>query len=291
MDHIRQALERARALNSGVGQQRDYTAPALSPQQQVSSGYSRDSAINGQRQDIALDAIHLKSMRIIAHDERDSRAKSFDMLRTQVLQSMDQENWKVLGITSPTPGCGKSVTAVNLALSIARQRERSALLVDLDLLNPQVANCLGIDDVNSVESVLDGRTRLSTAIVPARIGGSRILVLPAEPTPSDSSAWMASRELSTMLQDIKRDYRTHTVIVDLPPLLSSDDSIAILPHLDCVLLVVAVGTTTVAEIEECNRHLRKTEVVRFVLNKVPKLKTGYYPYYGIRDRSSDRSRR
>ena len=66
------------------------------------------------------------------------------MLRTQILQSMDMKAWQFLGITSATEGCGKSVVAVNLALSIARQPERSVLLVDLDLQKPQVANYLGL---------------------------------------------------------------------------------------------------------------------------------------------------
>jgi protein-tyrosine kinase len=275
MDHIRQALERARALNAGVS-----AAPALAPQ--LPDAGNPNCAVNGHSQDIRLDAVRLEASRIVAYDERDSRTKSFDMLRTQVLQSMDQKNWRVLGITSPSPGCGKSVVAANLALSIARQRERSALLVDLDLMNPQIANYLGLDPRNTVESVLEGRSRLADAIVPARIGNSRLSVFPAELSASDSSAWMASREVSAMLQNLKRDYRTHTIIIDLPPMLSSDDVIAVLPNLDCALLVVAVGCSTIAEIEECNRHLGATEVVRIVLNKVPKLKTGYYPYYGAR---------
>ena len=54
------------------------------------------------------------------------RSKAFDMLRTQVLQAMDQHQWQLLAITSPTPGCGKTLTAINLALSIARQADRSA---------------------------------------------------------------------------------------------------------------------------------------------------------------------
>ena len=67
-----------------------------------------------------------------------------------------------------------------------------------------------------------------------------------------------------------------TVIVDLPPVLCSDDVIAILPQIDCVLLVAAAGATTKSEIEECNRHLQSAEVVRLVLNKVPDEAARYY---------------
>ena len=64
------------------------------------------------------------------------------MLRAQVLQSMDENGWQFLAVTSPTTGCGKSVTAINLALSVARQSERSVFLVDMDLQRPKIADYL-----------------------------------------------------------------------------------------------------------------------------------------------------
>ena len=78
--------------------------------------------------------------------------------------------------------------------------------------------------------------------------------------------------MSGVLQKIKQDYQSSIIIVDLPPLLSSDDVLAFLPRLDCVLLVTAVGTTTIAEIKESSNHLQSTELVRIVLNKVPRIR-------------------
>src|SRR5260221_12343545 len=93
---------------------------------------------------IPLKAAHLESMRIVSHNKDDLRARSFDMLRTQVLQSMDPNGWQFLAVTAPTAGCGKTVTSCNLALSIARLPEWSFLLVDFDMLNPKVADYLCI---------------------------------------------------------------------------------------------------------------------------------------------------
>ena len=200
------------------------------------------------------------------------------MLRTQVLQSMDQKDWKIIGVTSPTPGCGKTVTAINLALSVARQPERSVLLVDLDLRKPQVASCLGLRRNEGVISVLDGRTTLASAIIPARIGNNHLAVLPTEAATSGSSDRMASRAMTEMLEQIKRDYQSQMVILDLPPLLLSDDVLAILPQLDCVLLVAAIGTSTIAEINESNKHLQSLGIVRLVINKVPPSHSNYYYY-------------
>ena|ERR1700682_4800441 len=281
MENIRQALERSREPKVGHAEQKEYIQ--THPPRPLSD---TDAAVAGlgvtQKREIMLNAAHLESKRIIAHDETDPRSKTFDMLRTQVLQSMDQKNWNILGITSPSPGCGKTLTAINLALSIARRPERSALLVDLDLQKPQDANYLGVNCECGVVSVLEGRASLSDAIIPTRIGNCQMLILPAEGTTLDSSARMSSRALGTMIQELKRDFRSHTVILDLPPMLSTDDVISIMPQLDCVLLVAAVGRTKISEIEECNKHLRSTEVLRIVLNKVPNFNAEYYSYYGSR---------
>jgi Mrp family chromosome partitioning ATPase len=197
------------------------------------------------------------------------------MLRTQVLQSMDQRNWQFLAVTSPTAGCGKTVTSINLALSIARQSERAVFLVDLDLHRPQVASCLGLKCQNGLLSVLDGRAGLPDAMVQARIDNYQFLVLPAEGPILGSSELLASRAMSSLLQTIKRDFKSYTVILDMPPMLTGDDVIALLPQLDCVLLVAAVGTSTLSELKQCSKHLQSAEVVRVVLNKTPDTTVGY----------------
>ena len=273
MEPIRQAVERAKA--SGV-------APPEPQGRPISARQVQPPGLGNTRPDhplhikeVQLDRQHLESCRLIAHNAADPRASSFDMLRTQVLQSMDQRNWQFLAVTSPTAGCGKTVTSINLALSIARQSERAVFLVDLDLHRPQVASCLGIKCQNGVLSVLDGRAGLPDAMVQARIDNYQFLVLPAEGPILGSSELLASRAMSSLLQTIKRDFKSYTIILDMPPMLTGDDVIAILPQLDCVLLVAAVGTSTLSELKQCSKHLQSAEVVRVVLNKTPDTTVGY----------------
>ena len=225
---------------------------------------------------VPLNAARLESRRIISYDVADQRSKSFDVLRTQVLQEMDRKHWQVLAVTSPTAGCGKTLTAINLALSIARQPERAALLVDMDLRKPQVSRRLGISAEDGLVGVLEGQSSLPGAMIRAQVGRHEVLVLPAETTPADSSECMTSRAMREVLATLKRDFRPWTVILDLPPMLLGDDVLAVLPLVDCALLVTAVGTTTTAEVEECNRYLQSTSVVRVVVNKVPDWNNRYY---------------
>jgi protein-tyrosine kinase len=282
MEQIKQAVERAKA--GAPGEQLRPVEPhgqmALPPQSQrpvqASEARARQSA--AAYNNVELNWTYLEQHRIIAHNVADPRSKAFDMLRTQVLQPMDKRNWQFLGITSPTEGCGKTVTAINLALSIARQPQRSALLVDMDLQRPAVADYLGIKSRQGMQAILEGRATLPDGVIQVGANSCELLVLPAEAPTVHSSELIATRDMDMLLHEIKRTFRSQTVIFDMPPLLQGDEVIATLPKIDAVVLVTAVGVSTVHEIRECNRHLQATEVIRLVLNKSNETVQRHYYY-------------
>jgi Mrp family chromosome partitioning ATPase len=271
MDQIRQAIDRAKQTGPLLTEAK----PSVSAQVHRIAGAGMVLA-----PEAVLSVAHLESNRVIAHDISDPRARSFDMLRTQVLQPMDMKSWQLLAVTSPTPGSGKTVVSLNLALSIARQPDRQVLLVDMDFQKPKVANYLGLKVEDGILSVLEGRTVLSNAIVPARIRNQQLLVLPCEATTLRSSEFMASRQMAGLLQDIRRSFPGWTVILDFPPILAGDDFITILPRIDCVLFVVGAGRSTKTEIKDCNKHLDSASVIRVVVNKaLDSSATHYYARY------------
>ena len=269
MDSIKQAVELARAAE---------VAPGRSPSSGIQENPVRPR-IDGQIREMRLDSGHLEAARIVAHGGASEHGRYYDMLRTQVLQEMDKKSWQFLAVTSPTAACGKSVTACNLAMSIARLPERSVLLVDMDLRKPMVASYLGLEATDGVLGVLEGRSTLQGAIFQASIGPNSMLVLPGSVSTSGSSEWMASQTMGTLLQTIKRDFRSHLVIFDLPPMLLGDDVISILPRMDAALLVAGIGSTSVSDIKECQKHLQRTPVVRVVVNKATETAGSYYGYY------------
>lgn len=273
MENIRQAVERARADKSQ--QPLEHSGAA---HHRIEFAGIAQSEPQGHANERRLDTAYLQSKRIMAYDAADQRSRPYDMLRTQVLQTMAAGGWKILGITSPGPGCGKTLTAINLAFSIARHPDQSVILVDLDLQRPQVANSLGIvsPDGGTLD-VLQERQTLAGAAIPVNADGRRLIVLPTAAT-TGSSGSIASRAMRNLLQDFRRTYRSHTVILDLPPILSSDDVIALMPQIDCVLLVAAVEVSKVSEIQECNRHLQASHLIRLVVNKSPDANTHHYYY-------------
>jgi len=268
MDSIRQAVELARSSDNLPQQELVGASKPISVGHEVSS-----------IREVRLNADHLEANRIVAFGGGSESGRYYDMLRTQVLQEMDKKNWQFLAITSPTAGCGKTVTACNLAMSIARLPERSALVVDLDLRKPRVASYLGLPKSEGVLGVLEGRSPISSAVVKASVGPNSLFVLPGAGLSSGSSEWMASQTMTALLQGIKREFRSHTVIFDLPPMLLGDDVISIFPRMDAALLVTGVGSSSVADIKECQKHLERVPVVRVVVNKVTEKIDTYYGYY------------
>jgi protein-tyrosine kinase len=274
LDPIRQAIDIARRSGeqSPDTQLGENSLDAYSP-------FPPSGEADAQFREFKLSGRHLEESRIVAYDPLHEHGRYYDMLRTQVLQAMDHDGWQILAITSPTAGCGKSVTACNLAMSIARLPERSVLLVDMDLQKPKVAEYLGIDFKEGLLSVLEGRTTLLSRIVQVSIGRNQMLVLPSEVCRSGSAEWMASQTMTTLLQTIKRDFRSHIIVLDMPPILVGDDVISVLPQVESILLVAGVGATTVSDIKETNKHLKSTPVVRVVVNKAAEKTEAYYGYF------------
>jgi len=269
MENIRQAIERAKVR---IEQQSDFV-----PDIHFKQGTGLRGASEKRTEVVELNLASLQSRRAVAYDGQDGRSRPFDILRTEVLQSMDLKDWKILAVTSPTPSCGKTLTAVNLALSMGRQPERQVLLADLDLRKPQIAATLGLKCRDGLLGVVDGSIEVDTAILEVRAGKSRLEVLPTAPA-ANASDLVDSSALIGVLRDLAVYRRSQTMILDLPPLLTSHDVISILPQVDCVLLVAAVGVSKLGEIEECRKHLQATSVVRFVLNKAPEATTTYAYY-------------
>jgi len=89
---------------------------------------------------------------------------------------------------------------------------------------------------------------------------------------------MASQTMGALLQTIKRDFRSRIVIFDLPPMLLGDDVISILPRMDATLLIAGVGSTSLSDIKECQKHLQRSPVIRVVVNKAAEA-AGSYGYY------------
>ena len=145
------------------------------------------------------------------------------------------------------------------------QTDRTALLVDFDLRRPRIAPMLGLHRSISLNEVLAGQATLADAMV--NPGLPRLVVLPTNRPVLKASEVLSSAKVGGLITELRERYSDRIVVFDLPPILAADDVMAILPRIDCVLMVVGSGMSTEKEIEESMARLTKANVLGVVLNK------------------------
>ena len=191
---------------------------------------------------------------------------TFDMMRTRILRAMRQNGWRSMGVTSPTADCGKTTVTLNLAFSLAHQPDLRTVLVDLDLRRPSVAAQLGLDP-----AAVDGGPAARHPQRQPRASCATATRWRSAPTPCRCATRPASCSAPATAQGVatlQARFTPDVVLYDLPPMLMSDDVMAFLPHLDCVLLVAAAEQTRLDEVDKCEQDLaEQTNVLGVVLNK------------------------
>ncbi|QFU17866.1 CpsD/CapB family tyrosine-protein kinase [Microvirga thermotolerans] len=214
---------------------------------------------------IRLDRRRVAQGRVVTIDRMDAANFTFDILRTKILKMLRQNKWTSVAITSPTPGCGKTVVGLNLAFSFASLKDCRTVFVDLDLRRPQVSNILGLDKTYSIEKFLKGEASIEEAFV--RYGDNVAIGANSNPV-LYASELLQSPRTTPILANLKEKLKPDVILYDLPPMLVNDDVIAFLPNVDCVILVVAAETSTLGEVDICERSLaRESRVLGVVLNK------------------------
>jgi protein-tyrosine kinase len=271
MEKIKLAIEKARQQAPAMASVRDQTVIAPSPSSPTTQ---LDSMSYAQTKTVPLDAAHLERHRIVAYNKNSTMSWAFDLLRTQVLKLMEENGWRTLAITSPTPEAGKTVVAINLAMSIAHHTTKTALLVDFDLRRPKVGSYLGLPMERSMNDLLSGDAKLQDVLVNPSL--PRFVVLPTKRPVAHSTEMLSSPKVADLITDLRDRYDSRIVIFDLPPLLNTDDAIAVLPKIDCVLMVVANGLNTQKEIEDSIHHLPEANLIGTVLNKAEIQPRSYY---------------
>lgn len=205
-------------------------------------------------------------------------AGAIDMMRTKILQEMRRNGWRRMAVTSPNAGCGKTTTCLNLAFSLARQPNQRTILADLDMRRPGLAQMLGLKTPQSIASVIAGHDTSADHL--QRYGMN--LAFGTNSTPVRNPAeLLQGAEIGPALARIEIDYDPTVVIFDLPPMMMCDDMIAFAPHVDCVLLLAAAESTTMDDLDRCERELSGvSNVLGVVLNKCryndPSYGYGYY---------------
>lgn len=257
------------APNLGIIRDSDGVAPlpAARQTQNISVVYTQTRALQ-----VSPDV--LEKNRIVSSVSDPAVTGAYKMLRTQVLQRMRAQGWSTLAVTSPGSGEGKSLTAVNLAISLAREVNHTVLLVDLDLRRPVIARYFGYEPVFGLcDYLLDDVPLTEMLFTP---GIERLVVLPGGKPLADSSELLTAPKMVQLADELKDRYARRTVIYDMPPLLVADDVLAFSPNVDAALLVVQEGKTRKDDLRRAMEMLKDMNVVGTTLNNAADSGGTYY---------------
>jgi protein-tyrosine kinase len=204
---------------------------------------------------------------------------AYGMLRTRILHRMRAKGWQTLGVTSAAPQDGKSLTAANLALSLAREKNSSVILLDLDMRNPTVCRTLGITPQMELRDFFEGRLDTPDDLFMS-IGVENLLIA-GNLTPTQNSAeLLASTHLEELLAFIRNSTTSPLILMDLPPVLSPDDTLVVAPRIDALLLVASEGVTLREDLQQASTMLADFPIAGLVLNRSTDYSQRYAYGYG-----------
>ncbi len=189
------------------------------------------------------------------------------------------ENANLILVTSSLPGEGKTFTAVNLALSIAAERDRTVLLVDADVIKPAASQLFGVSDRPGLTDLLEREKTFPAVLL--RTDVPKLSILPAGRHHPHATELLASEAMKLLAKDMSRRYPDRIIIFDSPPLLATTQAAVLAAHVGQVVLVVESESTPQYIVQESSRMLADCSVVGCVLNKTKQgFGLGYYAYYG-----------
>ena len=202
-------------------------------------------------------------------------SSAYKILRTRVLQRMRSNGWRTLAITGTCPNEGKTLTAINLAISMAGDVNTTTALIDLDLRRPSIYKYLNHNPRYSILDCLHGRSTLEEAMV--NPGHERLGVLMNSQPIENSSETLASPKMSQLMTQLKTG-SDRIVIFDMPPLSASDDVLAFGPLVDAVLIVTAEGVTQHHTLLHAREMSQDMNIIGTILNKSSDKISNYYYY-------------
>jgi len=202
-------------------------------------------------------------------------AERYQGLRMTVERLKALRDVRVIAVTSPGAGDGKTVTSINLAGALAHGAKARVLLIDADLRRPTVATRLRLDDADA-RGLVDAITNEGTKIqdVTRTVDGFHLAVVPAGVTAVPIHELLRSARLESILNEARHLY--DFVVLDTPPLLPVFDTALLARLVDGVLVVVAANRTPRKLLGEALNLLDPAKVLGIVFNGDAKPRFGYY---------------
>jgi capsular exopolysaccharide synthesis family protein len=190
---------------------------------------------------------------------------------------VEQSHQHVVAITSPTPGDGKTTTAINLAGALAQGPETRVLLAETDLRLPRIGERLGFngsDALGLADAIADDGLTLKDVV--QHLPSFNLSVLPAGRSPASAYETLKSPRLEELLEEARGHY--DYIVVDTPPIVPVPDCRLVARVVDALVIVVAAHRTPRQLLQESLVAIDSAKILGLVFNGDDHMRRGYYGY-------------
>jgi len=236
---------------------------------------------------VAIDLAHLAAAGMVTPDApRSQIADEFRVIKRPLLSNAARKSPtgavspNLIMVTSTVAREGKTFTAVNLAMSIATEFDRTVLLVDADVANPSLLGVLALGESKGLMDVLtDASIRLSDVLL--RTNVPKLTILPAGTAHRRATELLASEAMGQLITEMANRYTDRIVVFDAPPLLPTTEARVLATHMGQVIVVVEANQTTHSALTQALATVQSCPLVMTILNKAARSEIGaYYGYRG-----------
>jgi exopolysaccharide/PEP-CTERM locus tyrosine autokinase len=263
MSRIEEALKKAAAQRKEQG-----SMPSLRTDEIAISRSENKLRAVKQKISALLDVVPIKvdnRMLATVHDERTAVVEEFNKLRSSIIALTRREDFlNTIMVTSTVSEEGKSMTALNLAISLAKEHDHTVLLVDTDLRRPAIHKYLGLTPEKGLVHCLRDELPLEEALIKTGLG--KLVILPAGEAISDPVDLLASQRMKQIVKELKERYPERYVIFDTPPAMPFADAGILAGFIDAVLFVVREGKAEREDVEKTLKELKTGNFLGVVYN-------------------------
>jgi len=270
MSRIEMAMEKAALLREGMD-----TPTAEVAQQKPERAVHLTAPVSLQYGKLSPDNPFLVNL----HDPHCPTAEEYRKLKSVLVKMTTGERFRnCLMVTSSVPNEGKSLTALNLALSLAQELDHTVLLVDADLRRPSVHRYLNVEQGVGLSEVLKGEAQLGETIIATGIG--KLSIIRAGRSVDNPAELFSSQRTKDVLRELKERYPDRYIILDTPPVLPFAESRSLAHLVDGVLFVVMERLASQANIRDAVESLKGCPLLGMVYNAATvDNNDGRYAYY------------
>jgi protein-tyrosine kinase len=228
------------------------------PPEWASPAYSECKAVE-------LDLDQLARNRCVSMFSDAPEAEYYKVLRASIQHRAKENSWNTIMITSVQPGEGKTLTSINLAVSFAKEFNQTVLLVDCDLKRQSIHRYLKFSFDKGIADYLVNDCQLKDLMVWPGI--EKLTLISGGKTIANSTELLGSPKMKALVQEIKHRYDDRYVIFDAPPVLGLADAAVLAPLVDCILMVVEEGRTSIKDVKKALELIPSEKFLGFVLNR------------------------